>query len=150
MLTLWALRDARSPERIARSIRHWAHALEALLTAPNGLEALRAIFRYIAVVADDSVITTLTEVLETTQPQVKDTFMTIAEKLFSDGQAKGKAEGRLEGKADVLRKLLVLKFGSIGDGPAATIAAASEADLERWLESVLSAATVDDVLDAHH
>jgi len=38
-LTLWALRDARSPTRLVQSLDHWASAMAELLLAPNGREA---------------------------------------------------------------------------------------------------------------
>jgi len=53
-LTLWALRDARNPARLLQSIEHWANAMAELLRAPNGREALGTLFRYITLVADDS------------------------------------------------------------------------------------------------
>ena len=147
LLTLWALRDARSPERLVQSVGHWAAALGQLLAAPNGREALWTLFRYIAVVSDDSVTTTLAQALETTQPQVKDALMTIAEKWIAEGEAKGRVEGRVEGKADILGKQLTLKFGSTPDEAVRRITGASEADLDRWLERVLTAATIDAVLN---
>jgi hypothetical protein len=58
-----------------------------------------------------------------------------------------KAEGRIEGKADMLRKLLTLRFGDAAERAAIAIAAATEPDLDRWLERVLSAATLEDVLN---
>lgn len=144
VLTLWALRDARSPVRLVRSIEHWATALGQLLAAPNGREALWTLFRYIAVVADESVTTTLAQALQTTQPQVKDALMTIAEKWIAEGEAKGRAEA----KTDTLRKLLALKFGPVPEAAARCIALGTERDADRWLERVLTAATLDAVLDS--
>jgi len=45
-LTLWALRNARTPERLERSIQHWAKALGELWAAPNGAEAVAAFSLY--------------------------------------------------------------------------------------------------------
>lgn len=39
--------------------------------------------------------------------------MTLAEKWFTQGEAKGKAEGKAEGRAESLRKLVTLKFGEL-------------------------------------
>lgn len=151
-LTLWALRDARNPTRLVRTVAHWAEAMAELLRAPNGREALWTIFRYITLVADDSVATTLAAAIPDAKPQVKEALMTLAEKWMAEGEAKGKAEGeakgKAEGKAEALRKLLMLKFGPVPESASLRIANASEADVDRWLERVLSADSLDAVLTA--
>ena len=146
-LTLWALRDARNPTRLLRSVEHWAEAMAELLRAPNGREALFTLFRYITLVADDSVATTLAAAIPDAKPQLKEALMTLAEKWMADGEAKGKAEGEAKGKAEALRKLLTLKFGPLPDATASRLSAATQADVDRWLELVLSADTLQAVLD---
>jgi predicted transposase/invertase (TIGR01784 family) len=61
----------------------------------------------------------------------------------AEGRTEGKAEGRTEGKADTLRALARLKFGALPDSAARRIASASEAELDGWLERVLTADSVD-------
>jgi hypothetical protein len=141
-LTLWALRDARSPNRLVRTVGHWAEAMAELLRAPNGREALWTILRYIALVADDSVAATLAAAIPEAKPQVKEALMTLAEKWMADGEAKGKAEGKVE----ALRKLLTLKFGPVPEAASLRITGATETDVDRWLERVLSADSLDAVL----
>ena len=67
--------------------------------------------------------------------------MSTAEKLEQQGIAKGKAEGR----AEVLLKLLTLKFGPLPDGVAQRLQAASVDELDRWTERVLSAKSLAEV-----
>jgi len=146
-LTLWLFRDARSPTRLARSSSRWLGAMAELWRAPNGLEALRTIFRYIAVVADESVATSIIQAMNAAQPDMKDDLMrTLAEKWEAQGEARGEARGRAEGKADSLRKLLTLRFGELSEVAQLRIASASEAQLDRWVERVLTADTVDAVV----
>ena len=147
LLTLWALRDARSPERLERSFARWASTMAALLEAPDGREAFGTIFRYIALVADDSVAAILSRALESAEPEIKDTLMTLAEKWKAEGEARGRAEGKAEGKAELLRKLLALKFGELTETADQRIASASEAELDRYVERVLTADTLDAVLE---
>jgi predicted transposase/invertase (TIGR01784 family) len=59
----------------------------------------------------------------------------------------GKAEGKAEAKAVILTRLLTLKFGELPDSVVRRITAGSEAELDRWLERLLSAAGLDDVLN---
>jgi hypothetical protein len=56
------------------------------------------------------------------------------------------AESRADGKATLLRKLLQRRFGAIPKAMATRIAKASSADIDRWAERVLDAATLADVL----
>ena len=55
------------------------------------------------------------------------------------------AEGRAEGLQKALAKQLGLKFGEVPDWAQQRLQAASNADIERWLERVLVAGTLDDV-----
>jgi predicted transposase/invertase (TIGR01784 family) len=57
----------------------------------------------------------------------------------------GRSEGRSEGKRQTLLRLLAIKFGELPPEPAARIEIASEADLDLWLERLLSATALDSV-----
>ena len=57
-------------------------------------------------------------------------------------------EGRMEGRMEALRHLLVLKFGALSPAHEAQLAGASAAQVERGLERILSAVTVEDVFRA--
>jgi hypothetical protein len=153
-LTLWLLRDARSPARLAKSGPRWAGPMASLLGAPNGWEAFATLFRYVSVVADDAAAILLSNAIEAAEPEAKEPIMTLAEKWKAEGkaegEAKGKAEGeakgKAEGKAETLRKQLTLKFGKPTEAAAHRIANGSEADLDRWLERVLTADSLDAVI----
>lgn len=56
------------------------------------------------------------------------------------------AEGKAEGEAQILLKLLALRFGVVPENIVAQIRTASTEDLERYAERVLSAETLEDVL----
>ncbi|HKY41324.1 MAG TPA: Rpn family recombination-promoting nuclease/putative transposase [Polyangiaceae bacterium] len=142
LLALWALRDARSRKRLEQAIEHWVPLLARLFDSPDGQQALWTLLRYILTVADETAAQTLSRALLTTRPQAKDALMTLAEKWIAEGEARGKAEG----KAETLRKLLILKFGELSETASRRLAVASEPDLDRWIERVLSAETLDDVM----
>ena len=54
--------------------------------------------------------------------------------------------GKAEGKAEVLLRLLQLKFGMVPEPAAARVRAASLAELDRWVERVITATTLESVL----
>jgi flagellar biosynthesis/type III secretory pathway protein FliH len=166
-LTLWAFRDVRNPARLARSLWRWVAAMTELGNAPNGREALWTILRYIAVVADRSVATSFSQAIAIAQTDMKDESMTtIAEMWEAQGEARGRAEGeargraegeargraegeargRAEGKADTLRKLLTLRFGELSEATELRLAHASESELDRWVERVLTANSLGDAI----
>jgi predicted transposase YdaD len=73
--------------------------------------------------------------------------MTIAEQLRQEGREQGREQGRTAGKRETLRKQLSLKFGQLDTATWDRIEAADEAALERFTERVLSASTLDEVLE---
>jgi len=63
-------------------------------------------------------------------------------------RAEGRAEGHREGEAEMLLRLLRLRFGPLSMEVTARVTAADAETLLRWSERVLSAPTLDAVLDA--
>jgi uncharacterized protein DUF4351 len=61
------------------------------------------------------------------------------------GRLEGRLEGRVQGEAETLLKLLALRFGPVAEGVEQRVRSAPEAQLDRWVERVLSAASLDDV-----
>jgi hypothetical protein len=97
-LTLWLLRDARSPARFAKSGPRWAEPMASLLAVPNGWEAFATLFRYVSVVADDATATLLSNAIVAAKPEAKEPIMTLAEKWKAEGEAEGKAESRRQSR----------------------------------------------------
>ncbi|HET9957037.1 MAG TPA: Rpn family recombination-promoting nuclease/putative transposase [Polyangiaceae bacterium] len=142
LVTLWLLRDARNRARFRRAREHWIPLLALVLDLPNGAQLLETFFRYIGVVANEEEAQALSEGLQAYRPEAKEVLMTLAEKWFSEGEAKGKAEG----KAETLRKLLTLKFGELPAAVSERLSSATEGELDDAIERVLSATTLDQVV----
>jgi hypothetical protein len=68
---------------------------------------------------------------------------TIAEQLRQEGEAKG----RQEGQRGIVLKQLRIRFGEVPDRVVARLDAATSEQLDRWAERILTAKTIDDVLD---
>jgi predicted transposase/invertase (TIGR01784 family) len=150
-LALWALRDARHPGKVARSLHRWASLLRELAGAESGAEALITIFRYLSLVAEDLTPRTLLATLATADPKTRDTVMTtLAEQWKAEGRLEGKAEGRLEGKVEGARLVLLaqleLKFGTLPESVRERVGNATEAELSTWAARVLSAKSLEQLL----
>lgn len=65
--------------------------------------------------------------------------------LLAEGKQQGRAEGRAEGQRSLLAKQLRLKFGQLDAATEARLAKATPAELGRWAERVLTAASLDEI-----
>ncbi len=68
------------------------------------------------------------------------------EECIAEGEARGKAVGIAEGMSEALVRLLKHRFGPLPDGVWAHIAAANLDQLDRWLDAVLDAPTLEVVI----
>ena len=134
----------------------WASRLRPLHNEPAGWSTLVAALCYLAQV---SAIPKphLAAAAESLPEPTKETFMTAAQEWFLEGKQEGRTEGREEGLeqgmekgermalASMLTKLARLRFRDVPPDSAARIESAPKADLERWLERILTAETLDDL-----
>ena len=65
-----------------------------------------------------------------------------------EGRQEGHQEGRREGEAEMLLRLLRIRFGTLPTDTVARVQAAAPDTLLHWSERVLSAATLDEVFAA--
>jgi hypothetical protein len=131
---LWALRDARNGPQLLRNFAQWARALQEAWRAPFGVDALGRLLRYIELVCDELQLEEFRAKLRELVPEVEQAAMTIAEQMRREGEA--------QGRVHVLRKFLTLKFGAIDAEHEALIAVATDEDLDRYVERVLTAETL--------
>jgi predicted transposase YdaD len=79
---------------------------------------------------------------------VAGTMATIAEQLRREGEARGRQEGRQEGKQELVLKLLRARFGQVPDRLLDRVNAAAPEQLEHWAERILTAGSIEEVLDS--
>jgi predicted transposase YdaD len=154
-LTLWALRDARSPADIVLTLQQWLWAMRELVSAPHGVEALRIILRYITAVTEDTAAEQVLQIVAKAIPHEE--VMTLAERWKAEGEAKGRAEGeakgraegeargRLDGQRALLLRQLAMKFGEPPPAMIERVTGADEATLARWSQAILSAESLEQV-----
>lgn len=138
-LALWVLRDARDATELLDNLGHWGAAFAEAARTPHGVAALAQLMRYIALVSDELRLEAFRAKIREQAPEAEKAAMTIAEQM--------RREGRLEGRAEVLAKLLRLKFEQLGPEHEALIAEATPEQMERYVERVLTAQTIDDVFE---
>jgi hypothetical protein len=67
----------------------------------------------------------------------------------AEGLRKGRREGRLEGRQDVLRELLIGRFGALPQATEDRVAKATLSELKAWTKAVLNATTLESVFGRH-
>lgn len=84
-------------------------------------------------------------------PYLEDLVKTAADRLREEGREEGRGEGRAvgraEGRATLLQHQLEHRFGPLPGNVASRLRGARSADIERWAEAVLVAASLEEVLD---
>jgi hypothetical protein len=130
----------------------WASRLRPLHDEPAGWSTLVAALCYLAQV---SAIPKphLAAAADALPEPTKETFMTAAQEWFLEGKEEGRIEGKEEGLeagerralASTLTRQVRLRFRDIPPEAVARIEAATKPELERWLERILTAETLDDL-----
>lgn len=153
-LALWALRDARSRERLLNSLLQWAPIMQAAGQSDEGSEALATLWGYFFMVTPDLSEHDFAQALSAALPDSQGPIMaTLAEQWMKKGRAQGLAKGLEkglekglnQGRRDTLARLLELKFGPTPDWAQTRLTAASREELARWTERVLGAESLEAV-----
>jgi hypothetical protein len=139
-VALWCLKRARGSEDLSEELARWDGALREIVLAPNGVGALAAVLSYLLEVSQTP-RERLRALARALGPRAEEAYMTGAQLL----RAEGREQGRVEGEAKALLKQLALRFGPLSQEVEARVRSAPEAQLERWLERVLTAAALADV-----
>jgi hypothetical protein len=129
-----------------------------------GYDDHRALLEYIYAAGSDEGM--IEAIIEHTREDLKDTVMSIADKLEArgwakgeakgraegeakgraEGEAKGRAEGEARGRATLLLRQLERRFGSLPPLVATSVLAATPEQVEAWALRLLDASTLDELL----
>jgi hypothetical protein len=122
----------------------WASRLRPLHDEPAGWSTLVAALCYLAQV---SAIPKphLAAAAEALPEPTKETFMTAAQEWMLEGMEKGLEAGERRALASMLTRQVCLRFRDIPPEAVARIEAAHKRELERWIERILTAETLEDL-----
>ncbi|QYN35379.1 Rpn family recombination-promoting nuclease/putative transposase [Pseudonocardia sp. DSM 110487] len=122
--------------------------LRDLLRYPDWRELITALLKYIQA-ASETPPHRLAWLAAQIGPEAEEVYMTTADILRAEGEAKGRAEGEAKGRVEhaarMLVRLLTRRFGAVPEDAHARIDAASLEQLDIWSERVLDAAALEDV-----
>ena len=142
-LTLFCLKRARESAEFLVELRRWRNAMRSVLDCGKGGRPLTAVLLYVLQVTDVA-RGELGEFLEQeVGPDAENELMSTLDRMTREAKEQGRAEGRSE----MLLKQLRARFGSLPEGVIARVQAAAPRELDVWAERILSASTLDDVLE---
>jgi predicted transposase YdaD len=99
LVTLLLLKTARGNPRITADLRRWSGHLRAVLDQPGGGEAFIALLTYIELVSEARA-GELRDLAASLGPDAEEAYVTTAEMLRAEGEARGEARGKARGKAE--------------------------------------------------
>jgi hypothetical protein len=112
--------------------------LRAVLDQPGGGEAFIALLTYIELVSETPA-GELRDLAASLGPDAEEAYVTTAEMLRAEGEARGRAEA--------LAEVLTVKFGPLPESVTKTVRAASIDQMRSWMARALTAETLDEVFD---
>jgi hypothetical protein len=151
-------RARHSPDLLAE-LGRFAALLREVVQAPTGADAFAAIVSYILQVTEVAP-DRLEELARQLGPSAEEGYMTGAQQLTEKVRRETAEQVRRETaeqvrretteqvRRDVLCKQLAVRFGALAPDTLERIRGASDEELDRWTERVLSAKTLDDVFSA--
>ena len=116
--------------------------------APAARDVLASVLRYILETSRAEPATLRELLAREVGREAAEEIMTTAEMLRREGETRGLKKGEVLGKRGALLLLLRQRFGRVPAAAVARIDKAGAAELDVWFGRVLTAASLDDVLEA--
>jgi hypothetical protein len=142
-MVIWVLRAVRVGFDPAL-VPDWADELNRAETAPR--EALLHLLKYLLGTDEGSSIFEALEKARISEG-VREVVMGLRQQWQQEALERGRTEGRTEGRAEVLLKLLQLRFTELPSTVEERVRQASSEEIDRWVERVMTAHSLDDVWD---
>jgi hypothetical protein len=113
-----------------------------VLDQPGGGEAFVAFLTYIELVSE-APASELRDLTAWLGPDAEEAYVTTAEMLRAEGEARSEAHWR----AEALVEMLTVKFGPLPESVPKTVHAASVGQIKAWAARAVTAETLDRVFD---
>jgi predicted transposase/invertase (TIGR01784 family) len=141
LITLLLLKSASGNPSLPAELRPWAGQLRAILDQPGGAEVFIAILTYIELVSEASV-SDLRDLAASLGPDAEEAYMTTAQMLRAEGEARGEARG----ERHTIRMVAQARGLALTDKHSALIDGCDDiATLQKWSNAALTAKHPDDI-----
>jgi predicted transposase/invertase (TIGR01784 family) len=143
LAALQHVRDRTTLESLGERMAHW---IAQLPDTEAAAEMLLSVTRYVESARPDADAEKFQAAVARAAPQVEDKFMATIRQIEERGEARGLALGRQHTLAATLVKLLTQRFSEVPHDVRARISTAEPATLDRWIERVITAPSIEAVL----
>jgi hypothetical protein len=125
-----------------------ADAFQAMWHAPDGREALAAVFRYLALARGPVTLQDLTAtVMGLVDDEAREVVVTEAQREIERWLAQGEAKGRAAGRAEALVAIFAARGLTLSDDLRVRILGCTDiATLDRWIVRAAAASSARDAL----
>ena len=141
VLVVWALRDGRVIQQMVQALPRWVSMINQALMSDEGMQIFGHIIQYLSMTNDETDFDTFCDTVQSLIPQTGDIMITKAEVLMN----RGRAEGIEEGRAQILIKMLQLKFGQVPAERLESIHAGTDTQIEQFIQRIFVATSLDEV-----
>ena len=142
LVTLYLFQRAPGNPRLAADLERCIDDLREIWA---GTEHFPALLTYIHSVGE-ALTDDLRKLIATLGADAEEAYVTTAEMLRAEGEARGEARGEVRGRAEALLQVLTLKFGALPESTLNAVHAASSDQIQAWTARALAAATLEQVL----
>jgi hypothetical protein len=143
-LVILCFKLAKTPDELIERLGRWTDLIREVYRAPNGVEALVLLLRYILAVSGERPMQALRALFTRTVLDAEEVDVTIEEHI-RQWNLRDIRDGELRGSRRSLVRLLDARFGALPESVTARIEAAELDQLDRWTLRVLTAGTLDEV-----
>jgi predicted transposase/invertase (TIGR01784 family) len=146
---LMLLSRGRSAPDLLAELRRWSDVFGHVAQASSGVEALSALLEY-AFRVGEVLPEDLRKLALQLGPAAEEAYMTAAQRLTAEAEARaetrGEVLGRAKGKAELLLRQLGVRFGVLSEEVREQVLHAPPERLDVWAERVITAQSLEEVL----
>ena len=152
VVALLLLKHARGAKDLLAKLVSWRVLLREVLRAPDGLEALGTLMRYIMIVSERVTVRDIEAMLvPAVGEQLREVVMTEGERLLIEGEvrgeARGEAKGEAKGRAHAVLGVLTARGIVVPDAIRARILACTDIPtLDAWIARAATASSATEVV----
>ena len=146
-LTLGLLRWSRSGAELLAHMAEYGEALEAMWRAPEREEAVRVMFRYMALAREPVTIQNLESLFGALGAEAHEVAMTEGQRMIDQWRAEGEARGEASGRAKALMGMFAARGLRVSDELRERILRCRDVPtLDRWIVRGTTAASAAEAL----
>jgi hypothetical protein len=142
------LRWSRGGADLVAHLAEYAKAFQAMWHAPDGREALAAVFRYLSLARGPETLQDLTATLMgLVDEEAREVLMTAAQMEIDRWLAQGEARGEAKGRARALFSVLAARGLPLSEDLRARVLGCTDiALLDRWIARAVTASSAAEAL----